>query len=146
MAERTLNLRGLKCPLPALRARKALTGLKAGDMLIAECTDPLTAIDIPNLLSQTGERLDSRARADDVHDRENAGPAIEGDLLLLVIWKQPAHALIAGRQRPDQVGRQQRVDFALDQHVLERFIVRHLRDLEARRRREIDVLVELTEP
>ena len=29
MAEKTLNLRGLKCPLPALRARKALTGLKA---------------------------------------------------------------------------------------------------------------------
>ena len=53
MAEKTLNLRGLKCPLPALRARKALTGLKAGDLLIAECTDPLTAIDIPNLPNQT---------------------------------------------------------------------------------------------
>src|SRR5262245_56418040 len=77
---------------------------------------------------------------------KNAGPAMEGDLLLLVIRKQPPHPLIAGRQRPDQVGREQRVDFTLDQHVLERFIVRHLRDLEARRRREIDVLVELTEP
>src|SRR5215831_16506654 len=83
---------------------------------------------------------------DDVHDRENAGPAMEGDLLLLVIRKQPPHPLIAGCQRPDQVGREQRVDFTLDQHVLERLIVRHLRDLEARRRREIDVLVELTEP
>ncbi len=62
MAEKTLNLRGLKCPLPALRARKALTGLKAGDMLIAECTDPLTAIDIPNLLNQTGDGS-NRARA-----------------------------------------------------------------------------------
>jgi len=48
VAEKILNLRGLKCPLPALRARKALTGLKSGDMLIAECTDPLTAIYIPN--------------------------------------------------------------------------------------------------
>ena len=66
MAEKTLNLRGLKCPLPALRARKALTGLKAGDMLIAECTDPLTAIDIPNLLNQTGDRLESTAREGDV--------------------------------------------------------------------------------
>ena len=36
VAEKILNLRGLKCPLPALRVRKALTGLKAGDMLIAE--------------------------------------------------------------------------------------------------------------
>ena len=63
MAEKTINLRGLKCPLPALRARKALTGLKAGDVLIAECTDPLTAIDIPNLLNQTGDALEfERAR------------------------------------------------------------------------------------
>lgn len=51
MTEKTINLRGLKCPLPALRARKALSGLKSGDMLIAECTDPLTTIDIPNLLN-----------------------------------------------------------------------------------------------
>src|SRR5215471_12975520 len=43
---------------------------------------------------------------DDVHDRENAGPAVEGDLLLLVIRKQPPHPLIPGRQRPDQVGRE----------------------------------------
>jgi tRNA 2-thiouridine synthesizing protein A len=66
VAEKTLNLRGLKCPLPALRARKALTGLKAGDILIAECTDPLTAIDIPNLLNQTGDQLESSAREGDV--------------------------------------------------------------------------------
>jgi tRNA 2-thiouridine synthesizing protein A len=66
MAEKTLNLRGLKCPLPALRARKALTGLKAGDLLIAECTDPLTAIDIPNLLNQTGDKLEASARDGDV--------------------------------------------------------------------------------
>ena len=62
MTEKTINLRGLKCPLPALRARKALTGLKPGDLLIAECTDPLTAIDIPNLSTRpaTSSR---RARA-----------------------------------------------------------------------------------
>jgi tRNA 2-thiouridine synthesizing protein A len=66
MAEKTINLRGLKCPLPALRARKALTGLKSGDLLIAECTDPLTAIDIPNLLNQTGDKLESSARDGEV--------------------------------------------------------------------------------
>ena len=66
MAEKILNLRGLKCPLPALRARKALTGLKAGDMLIAECTDPLTAIDIPNLLRETGDTMAASAREGDV--------------------------------------------------------------------------------
>lgn len=66
MAEKILNLRGLKCPLPALRARKALGALQAGDMLIAECTDPLTAIDIPNLLRETGDTLVSSAREGDV--------------------------------------------------------------------------------
>ena len=66
MSEKTINLRGLKCPLPALRARKALSGLKSGDLLIAECTDPLTAIDIPNLVNQTGDTLEGNARDGEV--------------------------------------------------------------------------------
>jgi tRNA 2-thiouridine synthesizing protein A len=57
MADITLNLRGLKCPLPALKTRKALTGLVPGDELVVECTDPLAGIDIPNLLRQTGDHL-----------------------------------------------------------------------------------------
>jgi tRNA 2-thiouridine synthesizing protein A len=60
MAEKTMNLRGLKCPLPALRVRKALTGLTSGDLIVAECTDPLAAIDIPNLLRQTGDTLEGK--------------------------------------------------------------------------------------
>ena len=65
-AEKILNLRGLKCPLPALRVRKALSGLKSGDLIVAECTDPLAAIDIPNLLQQTGDTLEGNAEADGV--------------------------------------------------------------------------------
>ena len=60
MAEKPMNLRGLKCPLPALRVRKMLSGLKTGDLIVAECTDPLTAIDIPNLLRQTGDVLEGK--------------------------------------------------------------------------------------
>lgn len=66
MAEKTLNLRGLKCPLPALRTRKALSGLASGDLLVIECTDPLSAIDIPNLLNQTGDTLEAKSRAEGV--------------------------------------------------------------------------------
>ena len=66
MAEKIINLRGLKCPLPALRARKALSAMKSGEVLVAECTDPLTTIDIPNLLSQTGDTLESSAKENDV--------------------------------------------------------------------------------
>jgi tRNA 2-thiouridine synthesizing protein A len=58
MTEKTINLRGLKCPLPALRARKVLGAMQPGDILIVECTDPLASIDIPNLLNQTGDVLE----------------------------------------------------------------------------------------
>lgn len=66
MAEKTVSLRGLKCPLPALRTRKLLAGMARGDILVIECTDPLSAIDIPNLLRQTGDALDDKAQQDDV--------------------------------------------------------------------------------
>jgi tRNA 2-thiouridine synthesizing protein A len=66
MTEKLMNLRGLKCPLPALRVKKALSGLKSGDMIVAECTDPLAAIDIPNLLRQTGDKLEGKSDADGV--------------------------------------------------------------------------------
>ena len=61
-----MNLRGLKCPLPALRVRKMLSGLKTGDCIVAECTDPLAAIDIPNLLRQTGDVLEDKVEADGI--------------------------------------------------------------------------------
>jgi tRNA 2-thiouridine synthesizing protein A len=66
MAKKTMNLRGLKCPLPALRVRKTLSSLKTGDLVVAECTDPLTAIDIPNLLRQTGDTLEGKSADDGI--------------------------------------------------------------------------------
>jgi tRNA 2-thiouridine synthesizing protein A len=63
MTEKTIDLRGLKCPLPALRTRKALSSMAKGDVLVIECTDPLAAVDIPNLLNQTGDALESETRA-----------------------------------------------------------------------------------
>jgi tRNA 2-thiouridine synthesizing protein A len=62
MTEKAINLRGLKCPLPALKTRKVLSGLTAGDVIQVECTDPLAAIDIPNLLRETGDTLESSLR------------------------------------------------------------------------------------
>jgi tRNA 2-thiouridine synthesizing protein A len=66
MTDTTINLRGLKCPLPALRTRKALTKLHAGDLLTVECTDPLVEIDIPNLIRETGDAIETTARDADV--------------------------------------------------------------------------------
>lgn len=58
----SLDLSGLKCPLPALKTRKALKGVAAGARLEVICTDPLAALDIPNLLRETGDSLESSAR------------------------------------------------------------------------------------
>jgi len=62
MPEKTMDLRGIKCPLPALRTRKALSAMAKGDILVIECTDPLAAVDIPNLINQTGDVLESTTR------------------------------------------------------------------------------------
>ena len=62
----TLDLRGLKCPLPALRTRKALAQLKAGDVATVECTDSLAAIDIPHLVAQCGDKLEEQSRQNEV--------------------------------------------------------------------------------
>lgn len=66
MTDRRLDLRGLKCPLPALKARKALARLDADDILVVECTDPLAAIDIPHVVTETGHSLESTTQNGDV--------------------------------------------------------------------------------
>jgi tRNA 2-thiouridine synthesizing protein A len=40
------------------RERKALAGMRPGDILLVACTDPLAGIDIPNLLRETGDILE----------------------------------------------------------------------------------------
>jgi tRNA 2-thiouridine synthesizing protein A len=62
MTTTKLDLTGLKCPLPALKTRKALKTLKPGDRLEVHCTDPLAVIDIPNLIGETGDKVEITAR------------------------------------------------------------------------------------
>ena len=52
-----LDLRGLRCPQPVLRAKKALRNVPVGGVLVMECTDPLTVIDVPHFARQTGYDL-----------------------------------------------------------------------------------------
>jgi len=52
-----LDLRGLNCPIPVLRAKKALRGIPIGGTLVLECTDPLTVVDVPHFVNQTGHAL-----------------------------------------------------------------------------------------
>ena len=57
MAELVLDTRGLSCPLPVLKARKALQGMAAGERLRLLATDPKATADIAALCEATGHRL-----------------------------------------------------------------------------------------
>ena len=58
-----VNMRGLKCPLPALKTRKLLAKMASGEVLTIECTDPLTTIDIPNLVRETGDKIEDSTKS-----------------------------------------------------------------------------------
>jgi tRNA 2-thiouridine synthesizing protein A len=52
-----LDLRGLRCPLPALRTERELRALQPGTRLCVLSDDPLAAIDIPHLCREGGHAL-----------------------------------------------------------------------------------------
>ncbi len=52
-----LDARGLNCPLPVLRARKALRRLEPGSVLRLVATDPGTVRDVAAMCEATGDRL-----------------------------------------------------------------------------------------
>lgn len=57
MADTELDARGLSCPLPVLRARKALRALGPGDVLRLLATDPGAVRDVAAMCESTGDRL-----------------------------------------------------------------------------------------
>lgn len=65
MAEkRTLDTKGLNCPLPVLKARRAMRDLKDGDILTVLATDPASYIDFRHFCDTTGHEL-MEAREDE---------------------------------------------------------------------------------
>ena len=66
-AETILDLRGVRCPHVVLRAKKALRGVEIGAVLVLECTDPLTVIDVPHFVRQTGHALAGTAQSDGLY-------------------------------------------------------------------------------
>ena len=59
----TLDLRGLKCPLPVLKTRRKMAELPSGSVIAVETTDPLSAIDIPHFCNEDGHTLLSQEKA-----------------------------------------------------------------------------------
>lgn len=62
MSERVVDLRGLRCPLPVLKAKKLMRELAVGERLTLECTDPMTVIDLPHFAEREGHRLERQER------------------------------------------------------------------------------------
>lgn len=60
----TLDLKGLKCPLPALFARRALARAAPGSEIEVIADDPLAAIDIPHMCRQEGYEVVAVARGE----------------------------------------------------------------------------------
>ncbi len=52
-----LDARGLNCPLPILRAKKAINGMMAGEVLKVLATDPGAVKDFEAFCKQTGNEL-----------------------------------------------------------------------------------------
>ena len=61
--DKELDARGLNCPLPILRAKKALADITAGQILKIIATDPGAIKDFQAFSKQTGNELQSSAEA-----------------------------------------------------------------------------------
>ncbi len=55
--QKDLDARGLKCPLPILKAKKALADMASGDVLRVQATDPGSVRDFNAFARQTGNEL-----------------------------------------------------------------------------------------
>ena len=56
-ADLELDARGLNCPLPILKAKKALAGMESGQLLKVICTDSGSVRDFQAFAKQTGNEL-----------------------------------------------------------------------------------------
>ena len=59
-----LDARGLNCPLPILRTRKAINRMESGELVEVTATDPGSIKDMEAFCGQTGNRLVSSTEAD----------------------------------------------------------------------------------
>jgi tRNA 2-thiouridine synthesizing protein A len=64
--DKDLDVRGLNCPLPILRAKKALAEIGSGQVLRVQATDPGSVKDFQAFAKQTGNQLLSHSEEDKV--------------------------------------------------------------------------------
>jgi len=64
-AQKEIDTRGLNCPLPILKAKKALAELNSGDVLKVLATDPGSVRDFQAFARQTGNELVEQSSSGD---------------------------------------------------------------------------------
>ncbi len=64
-AQKELDTRGMNCPLPILKAKKALAEMSSGDILKVVATDPGSVRDFQAFARQTGNELLEQSSAND---------------------------------------------------------------------------------
>ncbi len=74
-----LDVKGLNCPMPLLKAKQALNGLSAGERLEVHATDPGSVRDFAVFSEQSGNRL--------LESRQE--PCEEGTTYIYVLEKKP---------------------------------------------------------
>ena len=70
MSDHELNAEGLNCPLPILKAKKALKTVPVGEVLSVRATDPGSVADFAAFCRQTGNELLSSTSEGDVYKFE----------------------------------------------------------------------------
>jgi tRNA 2-thiouridine synthesizing protein A len=65
IATKEIDTRGLNCPLPILKAKKALADMRSGEVLKVVATDPGSMRDFQAFARQTGNELVEQASAND---------------------------------------------------------------------------------
>jgi len=64
--DKDIDARGLNCPLPILRTKKALSDMQSGEVLRIQATDPGAVKDFQAFARQTGNELVSHTEDDRV--------------------------------------------------------------------------------
>ena len=67
MADQVLDAKGLNCPLPILKAKKALKSLEGGQVLEVISTDPGSVADFAAFCRTTGNELIEQNEADGIY-------------------------------------------------------------------------------
>lgn len=70
MADQVLDAKGLNCPLPILKTKKAIKGMSSGQILQVMATDPGSIADMTAFCNQTGNELVSQTNQGDVYTFE----------------------------------------------------------------------------